>query len=116
MWGTYRGESPGFEGQTADAMMLVSTFVAILLTFGAHGAGQHVTDGKKGVGLIGIHDIVGVVDALDDRLAGDVAGCVVAAVHLDHRAAAPREGDVAQQCPAGLIAAVGFSRSSNRSV
>ena len=108
MWGTYRGESPGFvRAKLADAMMLVSTFVAILLTLVLTALGN-MSLMEKVLGWIGIHDTSALSTLL--TIVSQVMSLAVSWLLFTWIIARlPRERVTwRSSARAGLIAAVGF--------
>jgi len=108
MWGTYRGERPGFlRTKLADAVMLVSTFVAILLTFALTALGNPSLMAKV-LGWIGIHDTPGLSTVL--TIASQVMSLTVSWLLFTWIIArVPRERVTWRSSGrAGVIAAVGF--------
>ena len=108
MWGTYRGEPPGFvRTKLSDAVMLVSAFVAILLTFLLTALGN-MSLMEKVLGWIGIHDTSSLSSIL--TIVSQVMSLTVSWLLFTWMIARlPRESvSWRSSARAGLIAAVGF--------
>lgn len=108
MWGTYRGERPGFvKTKLSDASALVSAFVAILLTLALTVVGN-ISVMEKLLGWIGIHDTSALSSVL--TVASQVMSLAVSWLLFTWMIARlPRESvSLHSGVRAGLIAAVGF--------
>lgn len=108
MWGTYRGERPGFvKTKLSDAAALVSAFVAILLTLALTVVGN-IAVMEKLLGWIGIHDTSALSSVL--TVASQVMSLAVSWLLFTWMIARlPRESvSLHSGVRAGLIAAVGF--------
>lgn len=108
MWGTYRGERPGFvKTKLSDAVALVSAFVAILLTLALTVVGN-ISVMEKLLGWIGIHDTSALSSVL--TVASQVMSLAVSWLLFTWMIARlPRESvSLHSGVRAGLIAAVGF--------
>ena len=108
MWGTYRGERPGFvKTKLSDTVALVSAFVAILLTL-VLTALTNVSLMQKVLGWIGIHDTSSLSTVL--TIVSQVMSLAVSWLLFTWMIARlPRESvTLHSSARAGLIAAVGF--------
>lgn len=108
MWGTDRGERPGFvKTKLSDAVALVSAFVAILLTLALTVVGN-ISVMEKLLGWIGIHDTSALSSVL--TVASQVMSLAVSWLLFTWMIARlPRESvSLHSGVRAGLIAAVGF--------
>lgn len=108
MWGTDRGERPGFvKTKLSDASALVSAFVAILLTLALTVVGN-ISVMEKLLGWIGIHDTSALSSVL--TVASQVMSLAVSWLLFTWMIARlPRESvSLHSGVRAGLIAAVGF--------